>query len=199
MVRWMWILSILALVSGCSNPISPIIGSDYFPLQDGEEWIYQRGTDEMVFSITSNSEGSFTLLDEGIERNLKKDKGILKEKCEESLVINGEKIVLDTLWENVLKFPLITGQKWADTYNLEKIYNGDTLRKQVVRSCSIIETDNLFLPYGKVNNAIHLIRKKYNFFQGYADSIIKDEWYGPDIGLVKREEEIPLLLKKWTR
>lgn len=199
MVRWMWILSILALASGCSNPISPIIGSDYFPLKDGEEWVYQRGTDEMIFSVTSNSNGGFILLDEGEGKNLKKEGGILKEKCEEFFVVNGEKIVSDSIWENVLKFPLVVNQAWADTYKIDKIYNGDTLRKKVIRSCSVIEQDAILLPYGRVNNAIHLIRKRYEFFRGSVDSIAHNEWYGPDIGLVKREEDIPLLLKMYKR
>jgi len=197
MVRLMWILSILGLVSGCSNPVSPVIGSNYFPLQDGEEWVYKRGAYDEVFSVMSNSGDIFTLSDEGKERYLTKEDMALKERVEESAVINGEKIVLDTLWENVLKFPLLIGETWADTYHLEKIYNGDTLKKDVVLSCSVIEENSLFLPCGKINNAFHIIRKRYEFSQGNADSVIKKEWYGPDIGLAKREGNPPLLLKEW--
>ncbi len=197
MVRLMWILFILGLVSGCSNPVSPIIGSNYFPLQDGEEWTYKRGNYEEVFSVMSNSENIFILLDEGKERYLTKEDMALKERFEESVVMNGEKIVLDTLWEDVLKFPLLIGETWADTYHLEKIYSGDTLKKDVVLSCAVIEESSLLLPYGKINNTFHIIRKRYEFSQGNADSIIKEEWYGPDIGLVRREGNPPLLLKEW--
>jgi len=197
MARLMWILSILALVSGCSNPISPIIGSDYFPLCNGAKWTYKSGDDEEVFSMISSSEDIFTLLDEGRERCLRKKDLSLKERYEESVVVNGEKIILDTLWENVLKFPLLIGETWADTYHLEKFYNGDTLKKDIILSCSVIEKTNLSLPYGRINNAFRLIRKRYEFSEGSVDSIVQEEWYGPDIGLVRRESNPPLWLKKY--
>jgi hypothetical protein len=184
------ILLVLVLASGCKNSFSTRITSDYFPLEQGNKWIYNvtgENNYQIEIEVTGieNIEGdSIFLVSTGGEiKRFQRKPGTVNRMRELFTTYDGEKVSFGTIYEPYLLLPPIEGENWEKEFRFSSIHQGDTIEKVFsVKIDSVINT-TLVLNSEDYKN-VYLLKR---IITEDNDSLIQYEWFAPNIGLVKKE------------
>jgi len=103
---------------------------------------------------------------------------------DEVITYRGDRIDFGVVKELYLPLPFVSGDSLKDTLMLREFYSGDTIYLYISIDIIIRYAGTLSLPYGNVRDTYHVRRK----FIRNEDTTLVDEWYAPNLGLVKRKE-----------
>jgi hypothetical protein len=179
------IFLILGLVSGCNNPYSIRMSSDYFPLEVGNKWIFQvegQPQSQSVIEVIS-FDTVYLVREEGSEIFMEHKEGevnIIEELFTTHL---GDIVTFGKVRETYLRLPFIENDNWEIKFSLSTVYIGDTIHKNLHIVVDSIYITSLSVPSGNYDEVYHLRRMKIED----EDSVISYEWYAPDVGLIRRE------------
>ncbi len=202
--RWNRVLYIfisIGFISGCSrNPLVYRTGANYLPIENaGSKWIFETEDGRI---LTMETGGKTTKDDRDcyiIENNYRteywyKTTGELSKYVTHTIQYGGEDFLLTERWMKHLELPLILGNCWEDSFEIEKTILGEKIRRTLKSRGEIEEIEDLVVPAGrfmecyKVKTEI-IIADSSEFFPSFSDTSIVYEWYGPNIGIVKKIED----------
>lgn len=178
------IFLILVLVSGCNNPYSLRLTSDYFPLELGNEWVYilngnsNYKTESEVIALDSLYRVEFFGEDVAFERT----SGKINRVYEVFATYQGKKISFGTIHEPFLNLPFIEGEEWDREFTFSTISQGDTISKYIYIEIDSVTVTSLNLSWKNFDNVYRIFRTRIED----EDTLYQYEWYAPNIGLVKK-------------
>ncbi len=188
------ILSILVFLSGCNN----YIFRDYFPLKDGNQWVYTDGESDFLSYVEEYVEDYDTVYHLVLGSKsmfLKKDYDGIHVKRELIKTYLGEKIFFDEIYEYYLPNPPVNGDSFIIEKNLEKIAFGDTIFYYYMNFVKVRYLNKLEFNEKKFRDCYKVER----FLILDTDTIQTKEYYAPEIGLVKFEENGKVwYIKEWS-
>lgn len=190
MIKWVPILLILVLASGCENSFSTRITSNYFPLKQGNKWVYNvKGENTYKIDIevtgieTIQGDSIFLVSTGGEIKRFQRKPGAANRMRELFTTCDGEKVSFGTIYEPYLLLPPIEGENWEKEFRFSSIHHGDTIEKVFsVKIDSVINTTLVI----NSENYKSVYRLKRTITED-NDSLIQYEWFAPNIGLVKKE------------
>lgn len=190
MVKWVLILLILVLATGCENSFSTRASADYFPLKTGNTWLYNvlgENNYQIEIEVTGieNTQGdSVFLVSTGGEiKRFQRKPGTANRIRELYSTYEGEKVTFGTIYEPYLLLPPIEGEKWEKEFRFNSTHNGDTIEKNfLVKIDSVINT-TIILNSETYKNVYKLRRTIVED----NDSLIQYDWFAPNVGLIKKE------------
>lgn len=174
---------------------------NYFPVREGNYWIYKAGTFTQKKSVTSienvdNNEKLCTIETQNFMGGMRGVTTIEDYKISSDGV---KKIAkgFEPKWGNpILKFPLVVGNTWS-VKDPTKGFNGKSLGMKKYKIVSISAIVNT--PAGKFKNCIKIISTYINTGLNWV------YYYAPDVGLVKDasinsngEESSPSVLTEYS-
>jgi hypothetical protein len=190
MVKWVLTSLILVLASGCENSFSARMTADYFPLKEGNKWVYNvQGNNnyqiEMeVISVEKTDTDSLFSIDVGGEIQLfERKSGNASRKRELFTTYEGEKVTFGIIDEPYLLLPPIENEHWEKEFRFNSIYSGDTIEKVFLVTVDSVTSTSIVLNSGNYKNVYRLRRTIIED----NDSLIQYEWFAPNIGLIKKE------------
>ena len=147
---------------------------DYFPLDTGSSWIFERTIDggepyKHTISVTGIETVNgiiYSLMSSGYP-------GYFNAFCCENNTVNTYTEDEDKVY---LKFGVDKGSKWAIT----------TIRGKVL-SATFIDIETVSVPAGTFDDCLHF---ELNLPQGETSYETTDLWYARDVGLVKAEKVV---------
>ncbi len=179
------IFLILGLVSGCNNPYSIRMSSDYFPLEVGNKWIFQvegQAQSQAVIEVIS-FDTVYLVREEGSEIFMERKEGEVNIIEELFTTYLGDIVTFGKVRETYLRLPFIENDNWEIKFSLSTVYIGDTIHKNLNIVVDSIYITSLSVPSGNYDEVYHLRRMRIED----EDSVISYEWYAPDVGLIRRE------------
>ena len=198
MIRHTQILLLLLLVvGGCSmDPLVYRIGSDYIPMDAvGNTWSYNLSSGgEKLVSVA----GSSIMLRRDCMRvqvNLQdgywyKGEDYFDEYVKTTYLFN-EEFVLEERWARRLALPLVLGNTWADEFENTIMVYGEPVKRSVTLDGKVVAIRDVSVPAGRFDQCyvvrleqVGVIDTPYG--NGSVDSTFVEEYYAPDIGLIKR-------------
>lgn len=173
------IFIILVFLLGCSNNY---IFCDYFPLREGNQWIYTDNESEFFSYVEEHDSCFFFVLGER-SYCLRKDHSGIYNRIELVKTYNGEKIVFGSYEDLYLPNPLIDGDEYLNEESFEKIVSGDTVYFKFKNRLNV-----KFI--GKFKglkdyNSCYLVERTLIYDR---DTLITKEYYTPEIGLIRLEK-----------
>ena len=181
---------ILVLVSGCKNSFSTRMTSDYFPLSEGNEWIFDvKGENNYQITIEVNNieiiqgDSLFNVDVGGETYYFQRKTGTVKRIRELSSKHDGGKVDFGTFYEPYLYLPPIEGETWEEEFHSSVVYSGDTLEKNFSISVDSVRHDSITVNSQNYKNVYQLKRTTIED----SDSTIEYEWFAPNIGLIKKK------------
>lgn len=184
MARLVRILLILALVSGCSFSTPTRFASDYFPIGVGMNWKFQADSLEKYIYVDNEEDSIFHMVIDGIPYDMKREFDGIYNLRDEIITYGGDRIDFGVVKELYLPLPFVSGDSLKDTLRFKEFFSGDTIDLYLSISITVRYAGTLSLPYGDVRDTYHVRRK----FIRNEDTTLVDEWYAPNLGLVKRKE-----------
>ncbi|MEO0293192.1 MAG: hypothetical protein ABIN61_03090 [candidate division WOR-3 bacterium] len=184
MARWMWIFLILVLVLSCENPFSIRMTADYFPLKEGNKWIYKVKEEnyQVVVEVIEDRENLFGVDVGGDLQYFERKKGIVNKVRDLVKTYEGDKIYFGKVYEPYLFLPPIEGENWEREFTFFTTYKGDTVRKYLYISIDSVKSTDVILNNTKYNNVYQMRRKVIED----EDTLLQYEWFAPNVGLIKR-------------
>ena len=189
------ILLTLVLVLGCSFSPGVRIGSTYFPLVTGAEWIYDVSSGGVAEIIIDGLEDStyHTAINGVPYVFYRTHEGIYNIK-DGYQTVDGEGIYFGTFHLFYMPDPPVDGMVYEDSIVSLRFHYGDTLRFFFkFRICVYY--------IGKMRVGENTFKEVYmltRFETRNHDTLSTREWYAPGIGLIKREEgEVTWEIKEW--
>ncbi len=178
----------LVFLLGCNN----YIYRDYFPLEAGNRWVYTDGEVEFP-SYVEDYDTIFNYVLGGNSFFLFKNfQGVFFLK-EFAKTYNGEKVSFGLYKLLYLPNPLIDGDEYNEEKRLKKYFLGDTVYFGYKSSIKVKCVGKISLE--KSFSACYLVQREFIFDK---DTLITNEFYAPDIGLIKIEKDGKMwVLKEW--
>jgi len=188
------------------DPLVYRIGSDYIPMDAvGNTWSYGlSGGGERLVSVA----GSSVILRRScmkVQINFQDEYWF---KCEDyfdeyvkTTYLFNEEFVLEERWARRLALPLILGNTWADEFESTTMVYGEPVRRSVTLDGKVVAIRDVSVPAGRFEQC-YVVRLEQvgeigtPYGDGSIDSTFVEEYYAPDVGLVKRvdllthEEEV---------
>ncbi len=178
------------------DPLVYRIGSDYIPMDAvGNTWSYNLSSGgEKLVSVA----GSSVMLRRGCMRvqvNFQdgywyKGEDYFDEYVKTTYLFN-EEFVLEERWARRLALPLVLGNTWTDEFENTIMVYGEPVKRSVTLDGKVIAIRDVSVPAGRFGQCyvvrleqVGVIDTPYG--NGSVDSTFVEEYYAPDIGLVKR-------------
>lgn len=174
-------IAILAVIilsfSSCSFFKQP----DYFPLNQGSEWVYVFGSDELTFKVTGEEtvNGKKCSIYEAVMKGIPSQREYYQKTDKELIAVmrsygNGQIKVNLNPPETLMKFPLKTGDSWTWSGQL-----GNT--EKVTFNFKVSKKEKITVPAGTFNS----IKIEINGSTQGGKSISTERWYAPNVGMIK--------------
>lgn len=175
------------------------MSANYIPIEvEGNRWEFESGDGARLLLLSSGE----TIKGERdcflIERNYSpeywyKDSHQLARYEMEYYDFGGERVVLSSQWMRYLELPLIRGNSWGDTFDVEKSVFGEKVRRRILSQGKIEAIESAEVEAGRFQQCyrvrVERIRETYvNSTLLESDTTLTYEWYAPDIGLVKFDQ-----------
>ncbi|MEW6686242.1 MAG: hypothetical protein AB1393_08555 [Candidatus Edwardsbacteria bacterium] len=188
------------LFGGCGrrNPLLFRLSKDYLPLTVGNSWeyIYSDGyTFSVVIDTTETKESrlAFRLMKNYQTEYWWKGEGDFAEYVSYSVYFGGDEYSVEKRWRKHLVLPLVMGNKWEDPYQGTTLIAGTTLDRESNLEGEVVGIEKINLPSGNFEECykVHLVysSKMISPLFSTAETLLVDEWYAPDVGLIKRWEK----------
>lgn len=183
------IFIILGFLLGCNNSH---IFRDYFPLKEGNQWLYTDGVSEFLSYVEDYDSCYYFVLSDR-RYFLTKNHSDIYNRIELVKTYNGEKITFGSIDELYLPNPLIDGDKFLEEKRFEKLISGDTVFFNYKNQLNVTFVGNIT---GIKNySSCYLVERLVIYDK---DTLIIKEYYAPDIGLIKYETNEKVWdLKEW--
>ncbi len=183
----------------CENPVIYRMSANYFPLETkGNSWEFESesGATLLLLSSGETIEGGRECF--LIERNYfpehwYKDSKELAKYEVEYYDFGGERITLASQWIRYLELPLIEGNSWNDTLEAVKNVFGERVQRTVVSYGKVEGIELVEVQAGRFSQCYKIGVKRFretyvNSTLLESDTTLKYEWYAPDVGLVRFDE-----------
>ncbi len=191
---------ILSLVFfGCDNPLIHRMSADYFPMETaGNRWEFESedGVKLLLLSSGEAMKGDRDCF--LVERNYSpeywyEDSRELAKYEIEYHGFGGERIVLTGRWVRYLELPLVLGNSWSDSVDVQKTVSGEDVQRKVMSRGEVEAIEFVDVQAGRFDHCYKVKMTKSR--ETLVDSILLEsdttltyEWYAPDVGLVKFSE-----------
>lgn len=198
MMRFLGVLFASVLVAaGCTmDPLVYRVASDYMPVNTvGNTWAYElSGGGEKSVLVA----GSDVLLGRECVRvqvNFE-DHYWYRDDDQFDVYVNtvylfNEEFVLEERWGRRLVLPLILGNTWTEEFeNTVDVY-GESVKRTVTTKGEVIAIRDVSVPAGRFEQC-YVVRSETvgetetPYGNGRVDSSFVEEYYAPEIGLIKR-------------
>lgn len=184
------------------DPLVYRIGSDYIPMDAvGNTWSYNLSSGgEKLVSVA----GSSIMLRRDCMRvqvNFQdgywyKGEDYFDEYVKTTYLFN-EEFVLEERWARRLALPLVLGNTWTDEFENTIMVYGEPVKRSVTLVGKVVAIRDVSVPAGRFDQCyvvrleqVGVIDTPYG--NGSVDSTFVEEYYAPDIGLVKRANLLTL-------
>lgn len=178
------------------DPLVYRIGSDYIPMDAvGNTWFYNLSSGgEKRVSVA----GSSIMLRRDCMRvqvdfqdgYWYKGEDYFDEYVKTTYLFN-EEFVLEERWARRLALPLVLGNTWTDEFENTIMVYGEPVKRSVTLDGEVVAIRDVSVPAGRFDQCyvvrleqVGVIDTPYG--NGSVDSAFVEEYYAPDIGLVKR-------------
>lgn len=178
------------------DPLVYRIGSDYIPMDAvGNTWSYNLSSGgEKLVSVA----GSSIMLRRDCMRvqvdfqdgYWYKGEDYFDEYVKTTYLFN-EEFVLEERWARRLALPLVLGNTWTDEFENTIMVYGEPVKRSVTLDGKVVAIREVSVPAGRFDQCyvvrleqVGVIDTPYG--NGSVDSTFVEEYYAPDIGLVKR-------------
>ena len=184
--------NVLLFFLGCAQ--SPLLfraGADYFPLKIDNTWVYSQTenvvptdtvTLKVIKKVVVESRECWLLERNGCPEYWWKDENRLNKFYSKTIFVNGEEDTIASFWITWLYLPLVTGDEWEHIFKEESYIIGDTVKVELKVKGEVVDLEN-----EDYKVRIRLIENQESMeFGTHCDTTIYDEWYSPNIGVVRR-------------
>ena len=197
----------MALLVGCSmDPLVYRISSDYMPVTTvGNTWTYElTGSGERLVSIV----GEDAILGRDCIRAQVdfEDRYWYRDEDQfdvyvRTIYLYNEEHVIEERWARYLELPLVLDNTWAEEYEQTTSVYGQPVTRRVRTEGRVTAIRNVTVPAGEFEQCyvvrLEMIGETQTpYGDDWADTTLVEEYYAPDIGLVRRvdlltdEEEV---------
>lgn len=190
----------LLIVLGCAgrNPLYHRITSDYFPLNEGNQWVYdQESGGQQTIRIDQRTVWSgreaFLVDEDGTQEYWFKDGATFQEYFRGQVLINGDAVTVGEVWETHLKLPLLLGNAWQTSYESSTSAWGEVLHLNRVRRDTVLAVETIGVPAGTFQDCYKLREETQLSISSplLAEPVVETsetfEWFAPGVGMVKRQ------------
>ena len=184
------------------DPLVYRIGSDYIPMDAvGNTWSYElSGGNEKLVLVA----GSSVLLRRScmeVQVNFEdgywyKGEDYFDEYVKTTYLFN-EEFFLEERWARRLALPQVLGNTWAEEFESITMVYGEPVKRTVTLNGKVIAIRDVSVPAGRFEQC-YVVRLEQvgeidtPYGNGSVDTTFVEEYYAPDIGLVKRMDLLTL-------
>jgi hypothetical protein len=108
-----------------------------------------------------------------------------------TVYLYNEEHVIEERWARHLVLPLVLGSKWTEEYEETTLVYGQSVTRKVLTEGKVTSIQNVTVPAGGFEQC-YVVRLEIigetetPYGNGWVDSTFVEEYYAPDIGLVRR-------------
>jgi hypothetical protein len=184
------------VVGGCSmDPMVYRIASNYVPVEEaGNSWEYEISTGgTSVVSI----EGEGAILGRDCLLVLVNFENTYWYRDEDQFdmyvktnYLYNEEFTIEERWAKHLVLPLVLGNTWSDQFEKTTLVYGQPVTRRTMMNARVTAIQDLVLPAGKFEQC-YVVRletigvTETPYGNGWVDSLFVEEYYAPDVGLVR--------------
>jgi hypothetical protein len=185
------------LILSCEMPsIVDRMVSDYFPYEEGREWIFlKNGEDTLYQKILGDTvlfgDSVFIVESFGEVQYIHRDEESLKNYRKTIVYRWGEEILLEERFSLNFELPLVINNEWRDTYSNTVVVYGDTFSINYNLVGKVQDITEITVPSGKYSSVYKVFLREEEEIREKGDRIFEGEekvyYLAPDIGPVKIE------------
>jgi hypothetical protein len=180
------------LLAGCklNDGVLRRSAADYFPLHAGSEWRYDLdGTTSLVRvrgdSLVDNYPVTVVLRDYEEEYWLE-SQGDVSRFVSTVVNLGGTDYPLEQRFRRFYVLPFVLGNSWSDDFNDTVDVLGDTIHYRHEIDGKVTAIDTVTVPAGSFADCYEVDLNELVVVNDSVASISTQEWYAPNVGLVKR-------------
>lgn len=172
--------SLLCTFVGCrESPLLYRAGSDYFPLEEGNSWIYlcKEKNDTIKVKVVKDTvidRSCWLIIRNGEPEFWYKDEYKVEKLYNYNIFVNGEEYNVAKFWLPWLQIPLVLNNYWNKKFHQQTIILNDTIKIDVEIKCKVSELKS------------NIYKVDIMMIENLSDTTIYSEFYEPEIGIKKR-------------